>query len=75
MTGPVGEEGVLREVQLLAAAPPIPARLVLTIEHEGRRFIGILFVADAEFLARLHETLQGFLGRPLSEIGSLKVES
>jgi len=62
-------------MQLLDAAPPIPARLVLTIEYEGRRFIGILFVDDAGFLARLHDTLRSCLGRPLPEIGSLEVEA
>lgn len=74
-TGPIGEQGVLREAQLLGAVPPIPARLALVIEYEGRRFTGVLFVDDADFLVRLHETFRGYLGRPIPEIGSLEVEA
>lgn len=74
-TVPVGEQGLLREVQLLEAFPPIPARLSLGIEYEGRRFTGVLFVDDADFLARLYDTLRRCLGRPLHEIGDLEIEA
>lgn len=72
---PTGEAGVLRDAEFLQALPPIPARLAITIEYEGRRFTGVLLLEDADFLAGLHGILKGHLGRPLPEIGSLEVES
>lgn len=72
--GPIGEQGILREVECFPALPSIPARLGLSIEYEGRRFTGVLFLDDADFLVRLRDTLCGCLGRPIAGIGSLEVE-
>jgi hypothetical protein len=43
----------------------------LVIEHEGKRYIGCLFMDDSNFYAKTTVTLQKYIGRAIKEIGGI----
>ena len=71
---PVGEEGVLKKVQYLTVDPNAAARIQFWAVHEGREFWSFLQCDDAVFLSQLFQKLKHCVGKPLHEIGSLKIE-
>lgn len=43
----------------------------LVIEHEGKRYIGCLFMDDSNFCAKTTATLQEYVGCTIKEIGGI----
>ena len=71
---PVGEEGVLTDVNLADADNTMPRHLTLTTEYRGNTFSGVLCCDDDEALARLFKILKGCIGWPISRIGDLDAD-
>src|ERR1051325_10525869 len=66
-----GEVGVLKEVRLRGSDT---CRLVLTIEHEGASYLGVLFLSSMPFCLRILEFLNSCIGRSIEEIGGIEFE-
>ncbi len=71
----MGEQGTLTAVRKLQAFASLPARLALEVEYKGGAFVGVIQIDDLAFLDTLQEKLAGCIGRPLTEVGSLSLES
>ena len=67
------EIGILKEVTISNIQPA--DRCFLHIEHEGSTYIGCLLVEDPVFCSQIVTLLQGYLNRPVAEIGSLNISS
>ena len=67
------EIGILKEVTISNIQPA--DRCFLHIEHEGSTYIGCLLVEDPVFFSQIVTLLQGYLNRPVAEIGSLNISS
>jgi len=67
------EIGILKEVTISNIQPA--DRCFLHIEHEGSTYIGCLLVEDPTFCGQIVKLLQGYLNRPVAEIGSLNISS
>jgi hypothetical protein len=66
---PIGEIGILKSVE---PSHVLPAnRCFLTIDHEGSLYIGCLIFDDEMLCGQISKLLQGYLNRPIAEIGSL----
>jgi len=66
---PQGEIGILRRVELSNVLPA--DRCFIYIEHEGSSYIGCLLFDDEAFCRHMVKLLEGYLNRPIAEIGSL----
>lgn len=66
-----GEIGILREVTISIIQPN--DRCFLHIEHQGSMYIGCLLIDDQAFCVQIVTLLQGYLNRPIVNIGSLDV--
>ena len=71
---PVGEEGVLTDVEMAVADNTMPRHLTLTIEYRGNTSAGLLCCDDEEVIPRLFKILKGCIGWPISRIGDLDVD-
>jgi hypothetical protein len=71
---PVGEEGVLTDVEIAEAGNTMPRHLILTIEHRGNTASGVLCCDDEEIIPRLFNILKGCIDWPISRIGDLDVD-
>ena len=69
-----GEVGALKAIEKVPASSAMPAHANVVIEYEGGTFSGLLIVDDLEFLDTVHRTLNGCIGRAISEIGSLELD-
>ena len=67
---PIGEVGVLKDVQYLEAS----CSTALVIEYEGAIFRGTLFLDDPNFLMPLYQRLSNCIAWPIREIGDLEVD-
>jgi len=65
---PSGEEGVLKDVQYLAASPSMPVRLNLVIEFGGGIYSRHLFDTDTDLLKSLYPKVKGCVGLPIGQI-------
>ena len=65
------EIGILKEVTISNIQPA--DRCFLHIEHEGSKYIGCLLMEDPAFCGQIVTLLQGYLNRPIAEIGSLNI--
>ena len=61
-----GEEGILRDVDLIE-----PAKLLLSNEMDGKIYFAELYCFNTAFASRLHEKIKPILGRPIREVGEL----
>jgi hypothetical protein len=66
-----GEIGILREVTISNIQPTDGC--FLHIDHQGLTYIGCLLIEDHAFCRQIVELLQGYLNRPIADIGSLDV--
>jgi hypothetical protein len=66
---PQGEIGILRQV-VPSKILPVKA-CFLYVEHEGSEYIACLLMDDAAFCDQMVQLLQGYLNRPIAEIGSI----
>ena len=71
---PVGEEGVLTDVEMAKTDNTMPRHLTLTIEYRGNTSSGALCCDDDEVIPRLFKILKGGIGWPLTRIGDLDVD-
>jgi hypothetical protein len=67
-----GEEGILKTVQL--RDDQIPACILVVASHSGNDRNGVIILENPLHLAILCHKLKENLGRPLKEIGDLKVD-
>ena len=65
------EIGILKEITISNIQPA--DRCFLHIEHEGSTYIGCLLVEDPAFCGQIVTLLQGYLNRPVAEVGSLDI--
>lgn len=74
---PIAEEGVLREVRYSKAFGLTPAYLALAVDYEGAAFYGGLGFdnPDPVFLQKVLQFLDGYIGRPICEVGDAEVGS
>lgn len=70
---PIGEVGTLTNVQFHQAQGSMPRHLTLHMEYEGTQFSTVLTPKDDEFMDRLYPTLQGCIGKPMHEVGSVEI--
>jgi hypothetical protein len=66
---PRGEMGILKAAKLSNVLPA--TRCFLEIDYEGSTYMGCLLFDDEIICAQITENLQGYLNRPIAEIGSL----
>jgi hypothetical protein len=66
---PLGEIGILKAITLTKLKPANCCYLY--IDHEGSSYVGCLLFGDRAFCAQITQLLQGCLGHPIVEIGSL----
>ena len=66
---PRGEIGFLREIVPSSIQPA--DRCFLYVDHEGSTYIGCLLIDDPAFCSQVVKLLQGYINRPIAEIGSL----
>jgi len=71
---PVGEQGVLQDVDIAQRDLIGPERLDLTVEYEGRKHSGQIWVDDPVLVPKLRQILERHIGEPMNEIGSLEVD-
>jgi hypothetical protein len=69
-THPVGEIGLLEEVQRSSVDPNA---CFLTMNHAGASYVGCLQFDQQGFCQKFCELLQLHYGRPLTEIGELDI--
>ena len=63
------EIGILREITISNIQPA--DRCFLHIEHKGSTYVGCLLIDNHAFCSQIVTLLQGYLNRPIAEIGSL----
>ena len=51
----------------------MPGRFFLTVEHEGKQYVGLLLLSDHEFSRQLEELFQKNIGRTIKEIADIDV--
>jgi hypothetical protein len=66
---PRGEIGTLKAVTLTKLKPANCCYLY--IDHEVSSYVGCLLFDDSVFCAQITKLLQGYLKRPIAEIGSI----
>jgi len=77
---PQEEEGVLKDVNRVEAAPPdypktLPTHLNLTISFRGQQFDGDYQLGNhVDRIDTVLEKLKGCIGRPLCEMGDLEIK-
>jgi hypothetical protein len=71
---PVGEEGILTDVETAEANNTTPRHLTLTIELRGNTSSGVLCCDDDEVIPRFFKILKDYIGWPISRIGDLDVD-
>ena len=71
---PIGEEGNLKDVEMLEEDQAELRGLTLTIEHRGNTSSGLLYCDDTTVVPRLYDILRGCLGWSISQIGDLDVD-
>ena len=69
-THPVGEIGVLEDVQQSSVDPNV---CFLTMRHAGASYVGRLHFDHQGFCQQFCELLKAHRGRPLTELGKLDV--
>jgi len=70
---PVGEIGILRDVQLSNIEPA--DRCFLYVDFDGASYIGCLLVDDTAFCRQIVELLLANRNKTIAEIGSLDLSS
>jgi hypothetical protein len=71
---PIGEDGVLTNVEMAEADSTTPRHLTLTIEHRGNTSSGVLCCDDEEVIPRPFKILKSFSGWTICRIGDLDVD-
>jgi hypothetical protein len=66
---PRGEIGILKAAELSNVLPA--TRCFLEIDYEGSTYVGCLLFDDEIICAQITKILQGYLNRPIAEIGSI----
>jgi hypothetical protein len=66
-----GEIGIL--TRFLVNNIPSTRRCFLYMRHEQASYLGCIFIADIVFFEKIVKILEGYLNRPISEIGSIDV--
>jgi len=69
-THPIGEVGVLEDVQQSTVDPNV---CFLTMSHNGATYIGRLHFDHQWFSEQIRELLAAYYGRPLAEIAQLDI--
>src|SRR5947209_8639567 len=69
---PIGEMGVLKNVEYRQSYGQLPEHLTLDIEYEGGIFSGALCVDDPQLLTRLYPWLRERLGSTIRKIGDME---
>ena len=64
-----GEVGVLKDVMLCSTEPC--EKCLLIMEHEGRKYIGILVVGDPSFCQEIYTVLTEQCGKEIQDIGEI----
>jgi len=64
-----GEVGVLKDVMYSSIEPY--EKCFLTMEHEGRKYIGTLLVGDPVFCREIYALLMEHRGKSIQEIGDV----
>jgi len=70
---PVGEIGILRDVQLSNIEPA--DRCFLYIDFDGASYIGCLLIDDTAFCRQIGELLLANRNKPIADIGSLDLST
>ncbi len=68
----LGEEGILEDVRLRKDL--MPGSIGVTVNYLEERRFGIIILGNPAHLEMLYHKLKENLGRPLSEIGNLKID-
>ena len=69
---PEGEVGVLTRVETTDPSLIAP-HCILIIRYNNEDYLGSLYFDDEDFLTEICDLLQSYIGRRISEIGSLDI--
>lgn len=72
---PQGEIGILRNVEKIESNSYYPDHLFLTIEYNGKRYSGGLWIEDSEFLEKIYDLLKRNIGQKTEDIGKMEILS
>ena len=70
----IGEEGILRDIELIEDNPIAPVLVRLVMECEGKEYSGVIPLHDGNFAFLLYEKAKACRGLPLSDIGNLEID-
>ena len=70
---PRGEEGVLFEVEKIESDAKYPESLLLTIDYRNKKYSGMLFIDELDFLNQVFDLLKKSKGKDLVTIGQLEI--
>jgi hypothetical protein len=71
---PMSEEGILKEVTIVTKDLIGPERLDLTVEYDGRKHSGQVWVDDPTLVPTLRDVLAHHIDEPMNQIGALEVD-